>query len=276
MADTIHRFEVPLLYATDYEGGGCDPHMFFFNTVPNQSVTPLVRYMHDHIGARYYMLGADYIWPRRMFEATRAVIDERGDEVLGERLVPLGAVEDYSSIIKEILASGADILVFALPGADGVAFIGQAAGLGLWRQLTMAFFGDSATYLGALGRGEGEGQGLYACVPFVERDPSPGVQDFVRRIRARHGAGTVISSYVMTHYNALIALKEGLEKAGEVSRAAAAAGLAGLTYRIPTGESQITSEDHHSALSMYITRIENGSLRLVEPLGRIEPVRPCA
>jgi branched-chain amino acid transport system substrate-binding protein/urea transport system substrate-binding protein len=63
-----------------------------------------------------------------------------------------------------------------------------------------------------------------------------------------HGDDTVVSFYVMTHYDALMALKAGLEKSGEVSREAAVDGMAGLTYEVPTGSSTITPEDHHSAL----------------------------
>jgi urea transport system substrate-binding protein len=51
----------------------------------------------------------------------------------------------------------------------------------------------------------------------------------------------VVSFYVMTHYDALMALKAGLEKSGEISREAAVDGMAGLTYEVPTGASTITT-----------------------------------
>ena len=147
-----------------------------------------------------------------MFEASRAVIDELGGTILGEEYVPLFTVKDYASIIKKIADSGAQILVFALPGVDGVTFIRQAEEFGLLQKLTVGFLGFTETYLGAFG--EGKGEGMYACVPFVASDPAPGVQDFVGRIRAMHGEDTVVSFYVMTHYDALMALKAGLEKVG--------------------------------------------------------------
>ncbi len=273
MAGTMKRFKTPLLYATNYEGGGCDRYLFFLNTVPNQDAAPLIRYMHDRIGTSYYMFGADYVWPRNMFKASRAVIDELGGEVLGEEYVPLFTVKDYSSIIKKIADSGAEILVFALPGVDGVTFIKQAEEFGLLDKLTVGFLGFTETYLGAFGPGKGEG--MYACVPFVASDPAPGVQDFVARIRQMHGPETVVSFYVMTHYNGLMALKAGLERSGEISREAAVDGMAGLTYQIPTGDSRITPDDHHSALNMYISRTEAGSIQVVEALGMLDPAPQC-
>jgi urea transport system substrate-binding protein len=273
MAGTMARFRTPLLYATNYEGGGCDRYLFFLNTVPNQDAAPLIRYMNGRIGTSYYMFGADYVWPRKMFEASRAVIDELGGTILGEEYVPLFTVKDYASIIKKIADSGAQILVFALPGVDGVTFIKQAEEFGLLQKLTVGFLGFTETYLGAFG--EGKGEGMYACVPFVASDPAPGVQDFVRRVRAMHGEDTVVSFYVMTHYDALMALKAGLEKSGEISREAAVDGMAGLTYEVPTGTSTITAEDHHSALNMYISKTEGGQINVVEPLGLIEPAGQC-
>jgi urea transport system substrate-binding protein len=97
-----------------------------------------------------------------------------------------------------------------------------------------------------------------------------GVQAFVDRVRRAQGADAVVSAYVMTHHNALIALKAGLERSGEIGREAAVEGMAGLTYQIPTGHSWITG-DHHAALSMYIARTERGAVRVVEPLGLLEP-----
>jgi branched-chain amino acid transport system substrate-binding protein/urea transport system substrate-binding protein len=273
MAGTMERYKTPLLYATNYEGGGCNRYLFFFNTVPNQDAAPLIRYMDGRFGTSYYMFGADYVWPRKMFEASRTVIDELGGTILGEDYVPLFTVKDYASIIKKIADSGAEILVFALPGVDGVTFIKQAEEFGLLQKVTVGFLGFTETYLGAFG--EGKGEGMYACVPFVASDPAPGVQDFVGRIRSMHGPDTVVSFYVMTHYDALMALKAGLEKSGEISREAAVDGMAGLTYDVPTGPSTITAEDHHSALEMYISRTAGGQIEVVEHLGLIEPNAQC-
>lgn len=76
MTGTMERFKTPLLYATNYEGGGCNRYLFFFNTLPNQDAVPLIHYMNGRIGTSYYMFGADYVWPHKMFEASRAAIDE--------------------------------------------------------------------------------------------------------------------------------------------------------------------------------------------------------
>ncbi len=278
MVPHMMRLKTPLLYATNYEGaddegGGCGRYLFFFNTVPNQDTAPLIPYLkREGIGTSYYMFGANYVWPRNMFKAAKAMIAETGGRTLAEEYTPFG-VTDFTSVIRKVAASGADILLFALPGADGITFIKQAEEFGLMNNLTVAFLGFSETYLGAFGRGKGEN--MYVGVPFVASSDEPGVIDFVARVRRVHGPDTGVSHYVMTHYNALKALKTGLERAGTISREAAVDGMAGLNFTIPTGAASIRPADHHIAMNMYIARTESGQLRVIERLGRIEPESDC-
>jgi len=273
MTETVKRHKTPLLYATNYEGGICNRHLFSFNTVPNQDTAPLIPYLKTVVGDSYFMFGADYVWPRNMFKTAREIIGKIEGKVLGEEYTPFG-VKDFAPIIRKIADSGAKLLLFALPGADGITFIKQAEELGLMKKVTVAFLGFSETYLNAFGPGKGEG--MYVGVPFVASSDEPGVKDFVARVRKMAGADAVVSFYVMTHYNALKALKAGLEKQGKVSREAAINGMAGLEFDIPTGKARLTPDDHHVAMNMYIARTEAGSLKVVKPLGIIEPAKQCA
>lgn len=273
MAATMERGKTPLLYATNYEGGICNRYLFSFNTVPNQDTAPLIPYLKEEgIGDSYYMFGADYVWPRNMFKTAKAIIGDIGGTTVGEEYTPFG-VKDFSSIIRKIADSGAKVLLFALPGADGITFIKQAEEFGLTKNVTIAFLGFAETYLGAFGPGKGEG--MYAGVPFVANSPEPGVQDFVAKIRKENGDDAVVSFYVMTHYNSLIALKGGLEKAGKVDREALIDGMAGLSFDIPTGPAMITEDDHHTAMNMYIARTKDGTLNVAKKLGVIDPAPQC-
>ncbi len=274
MAGTVRRMKTPLLYATNYEGGICDRYLFSFNTVPNQDTAPLIPYLKEiGKGDSYYMFGADYVWPRNMFKAASDMINKIGGKSVGEEYTPFG-VKDFSPIIRKIADSGAKILLFALPGADGITFIKQAEEFGLMDKVTIAFLGFAETYLGAFGAGKGEG--MYAGLPMVASSSEAGVQDFVSRIKAQSGADAVGSFYVMTHYNSLMAVKAGMERAGKVDKEALIDGMAGLEFNIPTGKASITKDDHHVAMNMYIGKTAGGSLQVEKSLGIIEPAKQCS
>jgi len=273
MAATVERAKVPLLYATNYEGGACSRYIFSFNTVPNQELARLLPYMHQNFGGSTYMFGADYVWPQQMFEAAKGIVGTLGGSVAGVEFTPWG-VKEFAPVIRRIADSGAKVLLFALPGGDGITFIKQAEAFGLFDKVTVAFLGFAETYLGAFG--PGGGQNMWVTVPFVASGAQAGVQDFVARIRAQAGDEVPISHYVMTHYNAMNALRDALTRKGEVGPEAVVDGLEGLTVATPTGPVSIGGADHHVTLPMFLAKTEGNGLVTVQDLGRIAPEAGCS
>jgi branched-chain amino acid transport system substrate-binding protein/urea transport system substrate-binding protein len=272
MAPTMTRHKVPLLYATNYEGGACGRYIFSFNTVPNQELAHLVPYLAREKGDSFYMFGADYVWPQKMFEHAERLIAGLGGSVAGKQLTPWG-VKDFVPVIRRIQDSGAKVLLFALPGADGITFIRQAEDFGLLKAVTVGFLGFSEAYLGAFG--EGKGQDMWVAVPLVSGSDDPGVRDFVARARANAGAEVVISHYVMTHYNALMATRAALEKVGTVGREELVDGLEGLAIASPTGPVVVGAKDHHVTLNMFLAKTQGPGLVTVQALGPLAPEAGC-
>ena len=273
MMPTMSRMKTPLLYATNYEGGGCDRYLFAFNTVPNQELEKLLPVMKQKFGNSFYMFGADYVWPQKMFATAGALVEGMGGKVVGTEFTPWG-VKDFAPVIRRIRESGAKVLVFALPGADGITFVKQAEELGLLAEVTVAFLGFAETYLGAFGAGKG--QNMWVTVPFASSIDSPAVHDFVQRATAAAGGPVPVSHYAFTHHNALKSIKEALEKVGRVDREALVDGLEGLSMGTSTGELRIGAKDHHVTLPMFLARTEGESLTVVDQLGAIAPNAGCA
>jgi branched-chain amino acid transport system substrate-binding protein/urea transport system substrate-binding protein len=267
------RGKTPLLYATNYEGGGCDRYLFSFNTVPNQELERLLPELKARAGDAFYMVGSNYVWPQKMFEQAEALIKSMGGKVVGKEFVPFGAKE-FTPVVRRIKDSGAKVLLKAVPGADGITFIKQAEDFGLMKDVTVGFLGFAETYLGAFG--EGKGQNMWVTVPFAASLQEPGVVDFVARIRKAAGAQAPISHYVMTHYNALKAVQAALTKAGKVDREALVDGMEGLSMAIPTGTMSIGRTDHHATFNMYLARTEGAGLSVVKAMGALAPRAGCA
>lgn len=122
---------VPYIYAALYEGGECSPVMFNTGEVPSQQLKPAIPWVMEETGGKkWFLLGNDYAWPQRSFELAREYIEAAGGEVVGEEYVPLGT-QDFSSVVKEISASDADILLPALVGGDAISFESQAVDFGI-------------------------------------------------------------------------------------------------------------------------------------------------
>ena len=264
--------KTPLLYATNYEGGGCDRYLFCFNTVPNQELEKLLPELKKRAGDSFYMFGADYVWPQKMFEQAEALVKKMGGKVAGKEFVPFGTKE-FTPIIRRIKDSGAKVLLKALPGADGITFIKQAEDFGLMKDVTVGFLGFAETYLGAFG--EGKGQNMWVTVPFAASLKDPKVADFVARVKKSAGDSVPISHYVMTHYNAIKSVEAALKKTGKVDREALVTGLEGLSIEIPTGKMSIGKADHHVTFNMYLAKTEGAGLSVVQPMGALAPQANC-
>ena len=265
----IEAAKTPLLYATNYEGGACSRYVFVFSTVPNQELAPLIPFMTKTFGNTYYMLGANHEWPHEMFNAAKPMITALGGKILGTEYTT-GKEKDFAPLIKTIAASKPKVLLYALKG-DGMQFIPQADDQGLFKNTTVAFLGLSETDLTVFG---GKGQNMYVVVPFVASSKAPKVKAFVAKVKMAGGPNTTVSNLVMTHYNALMALKAALEKAGKVDKEALVNALEGLTIQTPTGPLTV-EKNHHSTMNLFLAKTQGAELVTVRGIGRIKPEPGC-
>jgi urea transport system substrate-binding protein len=141
----------------------------------------------------------------------------------------------------------------------------------LLKDTTVAFLGLSEVDLGVF---KGKGQNMFAVLPSVATSDDPPFTAFVAKVRSDAGAEATVSNYVMTHYNALIALKAAIEKAGKVDKEAVIDSLAGLSIKSPTGPVTI-GKDHHASMNMFIAKTQGRELVPVRALGEIAPELGC-
>ena len=94
------------------------------------------------------------------------------------------------------------------------------------------------------------------------------------KVRAEAGADATVSNYVMTHYNALMATKAAIEKAGKVEKEAVIDALAGLTIKSPTGPLTI-GKNRHATMNLFLARTKGRDLVTVRALGAIAPNPGC-
>jgi urea transport system substrate-binding protein len=269
MAPDVEGLKTPLLYATNYEGGKCNRYVFSFSTVPNQELAQLLPYMNRTFGNTYFMLGADRAWPHKMFEAAEPMIAKAGGRVVGTDFAS-GKETDFGPMIARIAATKAKVLLFALKG-DGMEFIPQADDRGLLKNTTVAFLGLSETDLGIFG---GKGQNMFVVVPFVATSSMPSVKAFVAKVKAEARGDAAVSNYVMTHFNAVMAMKAAIEKAGKVDKEAMIDALEGLTIKSPTGQLTM-GKNHHATMNMFLARTKGRDLVTVRALGAITPDPGC-
>lgn len=263
------------IYAALYEGGECSAVMFNTGEVPSQQLAPVIPWMMDETGAsKWFLLGNDYVWPRRSFELARQYIEAAGGEVVGEEYVPLGT-QDFSSVAQQIAGSGAELIFPALVGGDAIAFETQAVDFGIgqdaigrlaniYEENVLAVMGPSVT------------AGMRVTLGYFKEVDNPANSEFVRRYYERFGADAPPHMTFSSHiYDAALLYAAAANAAGTTETAAVAAALEGLTLSTPTGDIAITGS-RHLAQPIYVAEIQSdGSQLIVQSFPSVSPDETC-
>jgi len=269
---TIERYQTPLLYATDYEGGVCSRYITCYSALPEHWVEPFIPFLQESYGDSYYLFGSDYIWPQKMNEAIRRVVGEVGGEVVGEEYTPFG-VKDFTSTVRKITGSGAKVLVITVVGADAITFVKQFVAAGGKADTTIAFFGYSENYLSGFSREESEG--TLCPANFIATLERPEAKAFVAKVRDRFGADAVVSNTVDAHYNLARFFIEGIKRAGSDDKEAITEAMVDQSLMSGNGEVYLRPEDRHVDLNVLIAETTAGQLVLKKDIGRVEAPSQC-
>ena len=252
-----------LLYPTFYEGqekeyypGVCNKNIFMFGPEPTQQVWPHMQYMMDNFGKKFFMIGSDYAWPRVTNLVTKRKLEELGGEVVSEVYIPFNTPQ-YESVLRDIRASGADIIFHSLTGSDTVNFRRQYAAAGMKEDFTFWTVDDEEVVTSGLG--PEVSQGDYVSFDYFMTIVHPNNKAFLERFRAKFGQDALMNTVGVAMYNAAYMAAAAIEKTGEVSTDALREGLRGMTFDGgPQGPVRMREIDHQMVVPSYLMRVREG------------------
>ena len=269
----LAEFNVPLVNATNHEGGFCNPALFSVGPTMAHDSQPLVHYLDANgAGKKYFLLGSYPSWQNTMFRRLRFTIGPLDGHVQGQALTDSGE-RNFRPVIRWIQESGAEVVIFCVTRHHGREFIHQARDMGLLERVTIGWIGFNETL--ADGLSAEELARIVTTTPFVGSDTEGGVPAFVARARQAHGSETPVSYMALTHYNAVKALQAAWNKAGDLSPAAAMHNLRGLNFDSPTGGVTIDAGTQHAAMPVVVARGMEGGLQIIERLGKVAATPGC-
>jgi urea transport system substrate-binding protein len=176
---------VPYVYTPPYEGGERAPGVYLAGETPDRQVRPVLRWLAErNRGRRWFLLGNDYVWPRRVGAAARDYLRAVGARVVAERYVPRGRL-DPEPLLDAIAATRADAVLVTLIGQDLIAFNRAFAGSALaQRVLRLCPALEENGLLGVGGDATGE---LYSTMGYFASVATDAGLDFVGRYADRFG-----------------------------------------------------------------------------------------
>jgi branched-chain amino acid transport system substrate-binding protein len=258
-----------------------------FDYAPAQAVA-FAPYLISKMGKKWHIAYSDYAWGQSTREAYADQIKKAGGEVVGATGIPLGTA-DMAPFLSKINGSF-DGLFGIFVGADGVAVGNQAFDLGLTRKYKWA--GDGAIAesinLPALGNKIEGFVGINRYLPVLEGPLDTAAhKKFLEEARVRlrkiDPTGPLPDRYVQSNYEAVNAVKLGMQKSGFRGREDTMKlieALEGLEMKegddFPQGDKVLRKEDHQAFVREFIFEIKGGKHRIVETVEKEKTLFPPA
>jgi len=234
---------IPYIYTPHYEGGERHAGVYAIGETPERQLQPAIARLTDRLGLRrWYMIGHDYVWPRRAALAIVESIRAGGGELVGSHYVSFRR-SDFQSDVETIAASGAEAVVSLLIGQGAVDFHRDFADAGLSGDI-VRFSPDVEENL-LLAIGPSNARNFYSCSGYFESLDMPSNRNFLARYRARFGRlAPVQNSYSQSLAEGLWFAKALLEAGGGDSRRLGRAGE-GLAVGGPRGAARFSERTLH-------------------------------
>jgi ABC-type branched-subunit amino acid transport system substrate-binding protein len=113
----IERNNALLWYCSFYEGFEYSSNVIYTGAVPNQNSVQLAAYLLKNRGRRFFLIGADYIFPRESNRVMREMVEQHGGEILEEVYVPLEATEaQLQDVMRDIADAQPDVIFCTIVG----------------------------------------------------------------------------------------------------------------------------------------------------------------
>jgi branched-chain amino acid transport system substrate-binding protein len=256
-----------------------------FDYAPAQAVA-FAPYLVNKMGKKWHIAYADYAWGQSTRDAYAEQIKKAGGAVVGTTGIPIGTA-DMTPFLSKI-SGDFDGLFAIFFGKDGVTIGNQAFDLGLTRKYKFA--GDGAvaesTNLPALGAKIDGFVGVNRYMPLF--DPplnTPAHKKFfddaVVRLKEVDPTATLPDRYVQSNFEAMNALKLGMEKSGFRGREDTPKlieALEGLEMKegddFPQGDKTLRKEDHQAFIREFIFDVHEGKYRILDVIPKEKTVFP--
>jgi len=266
----------------------CSKYTFrVFDYAPAQAVA-FAPYLVQKVAKKWHIVYADYSWGQSTRDAYADEIKKNGGAVVGSTGIPLNTA-DMTPFLSKI--TGDFDGLFAIEFAkDGITITNQAYDLGLTKKYKYA--GDGAiaesTNLPAMGNKIEGFVGINRYLPIFDGPlNTPYLHKFFdeasKRLKEVDSSGPLPDRYTQSNYEAMNALKVGMEKSGFRGREDTdklIAALEGLEMKgsddFPTGDKLLRKADHQAFVNELIFDIKDGKPHLIDLIPKDKTIVPPA
>jgi urea transport system substrate-binding protein len=257
-----------LMYTTYYEGEVCERYFFSTGQVPNQQIAPSVTWLTANEGKSTYIIGSDYVWPRKSAEAIKAFMETKGGKVLGEDFLPFGT-QDFGPVFDRVKAANPDFVWVMVAGNDLITCLKQYKSFGFKQQL----FSNGLDELFSFFHPELTAGALSNQAYFMGLESEKNTV-FKKAYGDMFGADKPINAIGEAAYDAVHLYKAAVEKAGSTETEAVIDALGQVEFDAPQGKVNFAANNVMRSNSLLARGNDKGHWDIVQNFGQIDPDVP--
>jgi branched-chain amino acid transport system substrate-binding protein len=239
--------------ATELTNEKCSYWHFRMDAHVGMKAETMVRALPKDVN-KVYLLNQDYLFGQSVQRDVKTFLTKlRPDvKVVGDELIPLGKVKDFSPYITKVKASGAQALLTGNWGPDMTLLIkgGMDAGLDIRYYTMYAHLGGGATAIGPAGNGKVRSVMAFHENIAVETNKTD-TEGWTKQFRSTHD----FDFYAGGFRTIFEFLQAAMNKAGSADPVKFAAALEGLTITDMLGHQVTMRKADHQILSEYFVGV---------------------
>jgi branched-chain amino acid transport system substrate-binding protein len=228
--------------------GKCSFWHFAFDANVEMKMEALTDYMKGRTEVRnVYLLNQNYSFGQQVARYAKDMLARKRPDVkiVGEDLVPLGQVRDFSPYIAKIRAAGADTVITGNWGTDLVLFVRAARDAGLTANMYTYYAGVVGTPTAMGASGADRVRMVSYWHPNVENNA---LEPTYLEFRKRYGEDW----YVLAAQTSVAMLAEAIRRTGSADPLQVAHAMSGMKMAGPMGEIEMRAADHQLQQPLYV------------------------
>lgn len=199
----------------------------------------------------YVTIASDYEWGRSTQENTVKLLKQYAPQLkLKKEFWPRLGETQFTSYITAIMAQKPDFVIGSVASKDNVAWMKQAKAYGFFKKIPYPGSLISVSELIIQAKTITRGLVGLCRAPFFAHMDVPMMANFVKNFRAKYNRYP--SDWAVMEYDAVYALKQGIEKAGSIDSEKVKDALKGLTINTTRGKLFFRCIDNQLSCSSYI------------------------
>jgi len=252
----VEAYRGLLFYPTLYEGFEYSRHCIYTGAAPNQNSLQLAKFLFQHYGNRFVLVGSNYIYP---YESNRIMADfivESKGKVIDEIYVPLEArARDFERAIAKIARAEPNVVFSTVVGRSTAVFYEEYRKAGFDPvKMPIASLTTSETEVAEMSAEAAEGH--ITAAPFFEALATPAARKFIAAYKTRFGAEAPVPAGAESAYFQVHIAAGALGRAGTDDPERLLPELHDAEFDAPQGRVRIDPENNHTYLWPRVARLD--------------------